>query len=50
MVRSAGPPSVLQAPSLARPFARRLARIFRPARVRILIRNPWVFFRLRVWG
>lgn len=36
--------------SFVRPFALRLARILRPARVRILKRNPWVLFRLRLWG
>ncbi len=38
------------AESLARPFALRLARMARPARVRIRDRNPWVFLRLRLLG
>src|SRR5205807_4927810 len=39
-----------QAESRDRPFARLLARITRPARVRIRTRNPCRFFRRRVFG
>ncbi len=38
------------AESLVRPFALRLARMARPARVRMRDRNPWVFLRLRLFG
>src|SRR5205807_5700912 len=34
----------------ARPLCRRRAITARPARVRIRIRNPWVFLRRRVFG
>src|SRR6266540_5204911 len=33
-----------------RPLALRLARIARPARLRIRRRNPWVFLRRRLFG
>ena len=36
--------------SLWRPFARRRARTARPFFVAIRCRNPWVFFRFRLWG
>jgi hypothetical protein len=39
-----------QADSSARPLLRRRARIRRPARVRIRMRKPWVFFLLRLLG
>src|SRR5438132_332037 len=39
-----------QAESSSRPLVLRRARIFRPARVRIRTRKPWVFFRLRLFG
>ena len=39
-----------QAEMLARPLARRRARMRRPPRVRILILNPCVFFRFRLLG
>jgi hypothetical protein len=32
------------------PLARRLARMARPARLRMRERNPWVFLRLRLFG
>src|SRR5262249_6839972 len=34
----------------ARPLARRRFRMARPPRVLIRLRNPWVFFRLRLFG
>jgi hypothetical protein len=36
--------------SLLRPLARRRLRTARPAAVLIRFRNPWVVFRLRLWG
>ena len=39
-----------QADSRTRPLARRLARMARPARVRIRTRNPWVLERRRLLG
>ena len=39
-----------QAESRARPLRRRLARMARPARVRMRRRNPWVFARRRLFG
>jgi hypothetical protein len=38
------------AESRERPLALRLARIARPARLRIRRRNPWVFLRRRLFG
>jgi hypothetical protein len=39
-----------QADSSLRPFVRRRARMRLPPRVRMRIRNPWVFFLFRVFG
>jgi hypothetical protein len=39
-----------QADRLARPLLRRRAITARPPRVRIRPRNPWVFFRFRLFG
>jgi hypothetical protein len=39
-----------QADSVSRPLRRRAAKMARPARVRILSRNPWVRARRRLFG
>ena len=45
-----GRPGSAQAEIRVRPFARRRASTARPARVRMRIRKPWVFFRFRLFG
>jgi hypothetical protein len=47
-LRGVGPSGYAE--SRVRPFARRRVMIRRPARVRIRIRKPWVFFRWRLFG
>lgn len=39
-----------QADNVALPLVRRRARIRRPPRLRMRMRNPWVFFLLRLFG